>query len=301
MMDIMKTLDSNSAYPLAFIRVELPAVSKGFTLVELLVVITIIVILLALLTPAMDRAVYQAELASCAARLHGIATGVTQYASGNNRAYPYRPTLVPTNASLKRPSSIRQDDVDDRPYLQQAMNGLDVLIDPLAAKFDLDANPKYIHVNYNLWFGMYFPATMGGGKPMRKLGDRLDWADTTRGGNQRYHFSVLASDVDWLVPYYTNEYLLPASQHVITSHPDRDNLLYLQQIHTGEWELSWWTHSETHARSELELNFALADGSVERWTDVKWDDDRMARVPANTAGGNWTSGSGEWIHLPPQQ
>ena len=42
----------------------------AFTLVELLVVITIIVILLVLLAPAMDRAIYQADLLACATNLN---------------------------------------------------------------------------------------------------------------------------------------------------------------------------------------------------------------------------------------
>jgi len=42
---------------------------KAFTLVELLVVFTIIVILLALLVPALGRAIYHARLAQCAGRL----------------------------------------------------------------------------------------------------------------------------------------------------------------------------------------------------------------------------------------
>ncbi len=50
--------------------------SKGYTLIELLVVITIIAVMLALLSPAMDRAIYQAELAVCGANLHGIGLGI---------------------------------------------------------------------------------------------------------------------------------------------------------------------------------------------------------------------------------
>src|SRR5688572_2452466 len=70
-----------------------PPKSTGFTLVELLVVITIIVILLAMLAPAMDTAIYQAQLAVCATNLKGIAPGVTAYAMNNQRRYPDRRTV----------------------------------------------------------------------------------------------------------------------------------------------------------------------------------------------------------------
>src|ERR1041385_5328344 len=59
----------------------------AFTLIELLVVITIIVVLLALLTPALDRAVYQAELASCGGRLKALGAGFALYAFNNGRRY----------------------------------------------------------------------------------------------------------------------------------------------------------------------------------------------------------------------
>jgi prepilin-type N-terminal cleavage/methylation domain-containing protein len=61
--------------------------SRGFSLVELLVVITIIVVLLALLTPALDQAIYQAELAACGAQLKGIGTGVLTYAAASRQSY----------------------------------------------------------------------------------------------------------------------------------------------------------------------------------------------------------------------
>ena len=43
----------------------------AFTLIELLVVITIIVILLALLVPAINKGIYAAELAKCGSQLKG--------------------------------------------------------------------------------------------------------------------------------------------------------------------------------------------------------------------------------------
>src|SRR5438132_646169 len=61
--------------------------SSAFTLIELLVVVTIIAVLLALLTPALDRAIYEAELAVCGANNHALGLGVIAYAMDSKRNY----------------------------------------------------------------------------------------------------------------------------------------------------------------------------------------------------------------------
>jgi prepilin-type N-terminal cleavage/methylation domain-containing protein len=60
----------------------------AFTLIELLVVVTIIVVLLALLTPALDRAIYRAELTVCATNIKAMGSTATMYAASHQRSYP---------------------------------------------------------------------------------------------------------------------------------------------------------------------------------------------------------------------
>jgi prepilin-type N-terminal cleavage/methylation domain-containing protein len=60
----------------------------GFTLVELLVVISIVVILIALLLPALARAKRLAERIQCASNLHQIGTALHEYANENSGQYP---------------------------------------------------------------------------------------------------------------------------------------------------------------------------------------------------------------------
>ena len=55
----------------------------AFTLIELLVVVTIIVVLLAMLTPSLESAVLAAQKAKCASNLHSIHLGTNQYAMSN--------------------------------------------------------------------------------------------------------------------------------------------------------------------------------------------------------------------------
>lgn len=57
---------------------------SAFTLVELLVVISIIVVLIGLLVPSMEAAAEEARKAKCAANLHAIHVGTITYASQNN-------------------------------------------------------------------------------------------------------------------------------------------------------------------------------------------------------------------------
>ena len=61
---------------------------RAFTLVELLVVVTIIVILIALLTPGLDRAVKMAEDVQCATNLRSVGMGLGLYLMDHKHRYP---------------------------------------------------------------------------------------------------------------------------------------------------------------------------------------------------------------------
>src|SRR5688500_12548189 len=110
----------------------------AFTLVELLVVITIIVILLALLAPAMDKSIYRAELLRCAANLQGTATGIQTYTIDFKRSYPYRPMCRGLNGNPYRLNS-NGAGRDVRPQLRKYININGHLFEPFSpVKVDFD-------------------------------------------------------------------------------------------------------------------------------------------------------------------
>ena len=65
------------------VRLQVTREQSGFTLVELMVVVTIIVILIALLVPALERSMGIALRATCGARMRGMMMVVGQYGSDN--------------------------------------------------------------------------------------------------------------------------------------------------------------------------------------------------------------------------
>jgi competence protein ComGC len=129
--------------------------ATAFTLVELLVVITLIVVLLALLTPALDRAVYQAELVVCSARLHALGTSVTHYAMDHQRRYPARAVSDSAGGSQRRPTEIKVHmEYDERPILKGFLQINAMLNCPLTQRMDYEENidpESSINVPYGLW------------------------------------------------------------------------------------------------------------------------------------------------------
>ncbi len=64
---------------------------KAFTLIEMLVVISIMAVLIGLLLPALGRAKYQARIAQCQSNLRQIGVAIYNYSISNNGTVPQGP------------------------------------------------------------------------------------------------------------------------------------------------------------------------------------------------------------------
>ena len=240
----------------------------AFTLIELLVVITIIVVLLALLAPALDQAIYQADLALCGSKLHAIATGAIVYTSSNKRFYPDRPARRSNGSN--RPIDLyfglnQLHHLDDRLILRQFLSVNKTLNCPLLSKpIDIEGSNinGFCASTYGLYFGWGYAPARDGDKEMRKVGDRWTYLD---GGS--VSFNVLASDWDGI---YTN------NDQNIATHPDTAGQMapYHRQDQDGAGWIGTATFSAWAAvqRPAIDENFAFDDGSVMRITGVKWNE-----------------------------
>jgi len=70
---------------------------KGFTLIELMIVIAIIAILAAILVPNFLRARAQGQLTACKSNLKNIGTAMEMYSSDSQGRYPTNLSLITPN------------------------------------------------------------------------------------------------------------------------------------------------------------------------------------------------------------
>ena len=282
----------------------------GFTIVELLVVITVIVVLLAVLAPALDKAVYEAELAVCGANLHGITQGLSTYAMENKRAYPFRDTITRGDTTMERPNVLAipaatsdagnyaasQDGrLDDRPSLRNYVNAK-ALNCAVAGAVDLERTREtsLVSSSYALWYGWRYESS--GERGLYRIGDRFTWQGET--------FEYLASD-----------FLVVEPQNNIAwgSHPDDTGRMINRRTQDGnnagdsqdaatDTE-SYWLLFGTHRRGPVTASFAGADGSVQRYSDIRRDEEseadepRLSRIPLET-GADGLTFPGQWVQLP---
>jgi prepilin-type N-terminal cleavage/methylation domain-containing protein len=294
--------------------------TAGFTLVELLVAITIIVLLLALLTPALDQAIYQAELAVCGANMRSTATGLTDYAMDFHRRYPHRPLagggeggwnlscLSPGRGATQAWNAAMSGSPaapDLRPLIRPYVSINRHLNDPLSEPVDLDgAHPNvFIYSGYHLLAGWRYTDPQYGGPGMAKIGDRLTW-------NSRQFTAILADGDQFDINGYA-----------MASHPDKSGLLanivmQEQDYTTGQpitatstgsgLTHSWWLNdTDIPTRGTIDRNVAFTDLSVERYADVIWPlagqiDERMASVAAKQTVSNfpWSSWPQAGVQIP---
>jgi prepilin-type N-terminal cleavage/methylation domain-containing protein len=252
----------------------------AFTLVELMVVVTIIIILLAFLAPAMETAIYQAELVRCAANQNGLADVMQFYAMDHRRVYP-------TNTDRRHTSGKYEPDIlgqgsdptrDLRPILFPKYVGTyDQLLCPLTpGKISLvpqDNDPATkVYANYFLFAGWEYPGLFGG-KGMFRIGDRLGFADKVT--NEKVESPVMVMD-----RYCTSLTAAPGAPfNVQGSHPSRttelrpkmrSNQLVDDMDPLGDKATySIWIGGPSPT---VDINAACNDGSVRRFNAAqRWD------------------------------
>ena len=259
--------------------------NSGFTLLELLVVVTVIVVLVALLAPALDEAVYQAEQTQCAGQLKLFGTAVTASALERNRRYPARYSrFQPIDLSQKDLASgeIRDERDELREYLGTSLNA--VLNCPMTRPVDIDnsAEDSLAQTSYAMWYGW---STGLGERVMRKLGDNWTFADGV--------YRLLA-----------NDYELGNANSYYNGQPDRDGVLVPYVVQdaglVGGWDkqtTSTWHTTIGTRRGPTDVNAVYTDASVDRVRTVRYheeEDDRMAFVP-NLGNGSTTN---NWVRVP---
>lgn len=251
--------------------------NKAFTLVELLVVISLISLLMALILPAIGQARYQAKVATCAAQLKGMGHAVTAYAVDFRMRYP---TAAPPPDEANLAGHNWFYTVWDRSWTWSGQ-GQSILPAPLAGyRYNLRpvyreylggslntharcplASPLYHDVDmdtFHMSNYMLYMTNNRFNKLMSFHDDGTDYVSSKVGhawspsGRPDHKFTLLASDAAFHDLWGTNG-------SAVTGHPDfqgSDEHPSVINTHTG------YLLGRPGTKTSAPLNFLDGDGSV---------------------------------------
>lgn len=204
---------------------------------QLLVVVTIIVVLLALLVPAMNKAIYQAELTVCGARQKAVAANLVSYTFDFKKWYPARgveqlgrETQGGGPVAYLDPMTVYDSldahiNYDIRPPLKGYISINKMLQCPFNPPVDMEHNTpdSMIEASYMLLWGWGYNLPGGREKFMNRLGDRF----TYRGKG----YSLLIGDMDLIYP-----------SGLSASHPDINSAILVPDVWVNKpaWGAFWW-------------------------------------------------------------
>lgn len=181
-------------------------ITRGFTLVELLVVVAIIALLIALLLPALQKAKYQAKIVVCMSSLRQVGIGLTAYATENGAYYPYvRRYQNGVEVTMRNPTTATGQDMQEwqlmLPYYGGKLSMKRLYTCPMvvadcnalwpADRFPYNGANAMPLVTYQLWY--YTPTD---NNFVRKTITRLnEQFETGKHVVDAAHWNILVSDV----------------------------------------------------------------------------------------------------------
>lgn len=246
---------------------------RGFTLVELLVVVGIIAILISLLLPALSKVRRQAQLTKCSANLHDIGLAMFIYAASNKGALPiYNCNPDPTgNQGLTA--------ADGGHWLwDMEVGARDALVKSGAQQRNLYCPLQTIPDNYSLWD--YHDATLisersGNGLPLNADGANSGFSVLG------YFFLTLRGD--------------PISTSDTPQYPNVTPWLWDQPQNDRLFVVKTWRYQKTISPNlQGCVPYRANDAaSTELVTDAILDDGKLNF--ANARGGNYLNGSSHFF------